>query len=255
MNDTPSITTTDLRKEFGPVTATADVDLSVSGAQIIGVAGPSGAGKSVLLKILLGLIRPTNGSSLLFGVKSEDLGPTERRRIGYMPQHTALYDELTVQQNVRFFAELYSVETPDEQIREILEFVNLWDRRDARIDELSGGMTRRTSLASAIVHDPDLMILDEPTVGLDPKLRATMWDSFRERCDAGALILVSTHYLGEAYRCDRVLFLRNGRVLAMDTPDRFLERTGTRNLEDAFLDLLEDPAAETDTEVSDGEDQ
>jgi ABC-2 type transport system ATP-binding protein len=162
-----------------------------------------------------------------------------------MPQHEAVYRDLTARENVAFFARLYGVDDRARAVDRALAFVDLADRADSRVADLSGGMIRRTSLACAVVHDPDVLFLDEPTVGLDPKLRATMWDGFRTRRDDGAVVMVSTHYLGEARHCDRVLFLRDGRVLAFDTPDAFLERTGTDDLEDAFLALLADGAADS----------
>ncbi|MFB6108225.1 MAG: ABC transporter ATP-binding protein [Haloplanus sp.] len=234
----PSITTTNLTKTYGDLTAVSDVTLSVEGPQILGVAGPNGAGKTVLTRLLLGLVAPTSGTARLDGVGTTKLRPADRAQIGYMPQRTAVYDDLTVRENVGFFADLYGVADRPAAVREMLQVVDLWERRDDRIGTLSGGMVRRTSLAAALVHDPEVIFLDEPTVGLDPTLRATMWRTFRDRRDDGALIVVSTHYLGEVDRCDRVLFLRNGSVLAVDTPAAFLDRTGTTDLEAAFLALL-----------------
>ncbi|HKL28435.1 MAG TPA: ABC transporter ATP-binding protein [Natrialbaceae archaeon] len=244
-----SLSVTDLRREFGAVTALDGVDLDVDGPRIVGVAGPNGAGKTTLIRVVLGLLSPTAGSSSVDGTASLSLGAADRERIGYMPQEDAIYQDLTVRENVDFFARLYRVENRSAAVDRAISFVGLEDRADDRVSDLSGGMIRRTSLACAIVHDPDVLVLDEPTVGLDPKLRATMWEAFRERRDAGALILLSTHYLGEATRCDDVLFLRNGRVLAFDSPDRFLDETDTDDLEDAFLALLErddGPPAEGD---------
>ncbi|MFB6196942.1 MAG: ABC transporter ATP-binding protein, partial [Halobacteriaceae archaeon] len=168
---------------------------------------------------------------------------SDRGRIGYMPQHDAVYRDLTVRENVDFFARLYGVSDLTVAVDRALGFVDMQDREDARVTELSGGMVRRTSLACAIVHDPDVLFLDEPTVGLDPELRARMWDGFRARREAGTLVVLSTHYLGEARNCDRVLFLRDGQLVAFDTPQAFLENTGTTDLEDAFLALLEDESA------------
>ncbi|PSQ18910.1 ABC transporter ATP-binding protein [Halobacteriales archaeon QS_8_69_26] len=233
-----SIAVEGLRREFGPVTALDGVDLSIAGPEIVGVAGPNGSGKTTLIKCLLGLLAPTAGEARVGGTPSRAFGADERERIGYMPQHEAVYRDLTVRENVAFFARLYGVEDRESAVDRALAFVDLRDREDARIGQLSGGMIRRTSLACAVVHDPDVLFLDEPTVGLDPELRASMWDGFRERRDDGAIAMVSTHYLGEARNCDRVLFLRGGRVLAFDTPERFLERTGTDDMEAAFLALL-----------------
>ncbi|MFB6267419.1 MAG: ABC transporter ATP-binding protein [Halodesulfurarchaeum sp.] len=233
-----SITVDGLRREFGPVTAVDGVDLSLDGPQILGVAGPNGAGKTTLIKVLLGLLKPTDGHTAVNGTDSLALGPAERRRIGYMPQHRAIYQDLTVAGNVEFFAQLYGVEDREAAAERVIEMVDLGDRADSLVSALSGGMIRRASLAATLVHDPDVLILDEPTVGLDPALRAEMWETFRDRRAAGALILVSTHYLGEASNCDRVMFLRDGQVLDLDTPEAFLERTGTPDMEAAFLELL-----------------
>ncbi|MFB6095424.1 MAG: ABC transporter ATP-binding protein [Halodesulfurarchaeum sp.] len=233
-----SITVDGLRREFGPVTAVDGVDLSLEGPQILGVAGPNGAGKTTLIKVLLGLLKPTDGHTAVNGTDSLSLGPEERRRIGYMPQHRAIYQDLTVAGNVEFFAQLYGVEDREAAAERVIEMVDLGQRADSLVSELSGGMIRRASLAATLVHDPDVLILDEPTVGFDPALRAEMWETFRDRRAAGALILVSTHYLGEASNCDRVLFLRDGRVLDLDTPDSFLQRTDTGDMEEAFLELL-----------------
>ena len=233
-----------LEKRFDDVQALDGVDLTLDGPEILGLAGPNGSGKTTLIRCLLGLLRPTDGSVAVDGTDPRRLSGADRQRIGYMPQREALYDDLTVRGNVAFFARLYRVDDRAASIERALELVDLADRADARIAELSGGMVRRTSLACAVVDEPELLVLDEPTVGLDPELRATMWDTFREWREAGATVLVSTHYLGEVDRCDRVLFLRAGHELALDPPDVIRDRTGTDSLEAAFLALLdgEEPA-------------
>jgi len=239
MSTPPSITVDGLRREFGSITALDGVDLALDGPEIVGIAGPNGSGKTTLIKCLLGLLGPTSGSSDVGGTDSLSLARDDRARIGYMPQHEAVYRDLTVKENIAFFASLYDLPDRERAVDRALSFVDLHERADARIGDLSGGMIRRTSLACALVHDPDIVFLDEPTVGLDPELRANMWDAFRRRREAGALILVSTHYLGEVRNCDRVLFLRDGRVLAFDTPAAFLDRTGADDMDGAFLALLE----------------
>lgn len=242
MDDTATVSlqADDLRREFGSLTAIDGVDLSIAGPQIVGVAGPNGAGKTTLMRILLGLLAPTSGTASVIGSDPRSLSRRDRARIGYMPQHRGLYEDLTVRGNVEFFASLYDLDDRESAVERALEVVELEHRVDDPVATLSGGLARRTSLASAIVHDPDVLFLDEPTVGLDPELRSSMWDTFRTMRDDGALILVSTHYLGEARNCDRVLFLRRGDVLAFDSPQRFLERTDTADLEAAFLALLAD---------------
>ena len=235
-----SVTAEGVSRTFGDVTAVDGVDLALEGPQIVGVVGPNGAGKTTLLRVVLGLIRPSAGQTWVNDTPSLELTAADRSRIGYMPQNQAIYRDLSVRGNVEFFAQLYGVADRAAATDRVLDLVDLADRDDALISELSGGMIRRASLASALVHDPDVLMLDEPTVGLDPALRAEMWETFRTRRDEGALTLVSTHYLGEARNCDRVLFLRDGQVLDLDTPAAFLERTGTEDLEDAFLALLDE---------------
>lgn len=235
---TQSVRIDGLRREFGSITALDGVDLAIEDPEIVGLAGPNGSGKTTLIRCLLGRLRATAGSVRVDGAAPTAFGVEDRERIGYMPQREAIYDDLTVRQNVRFFASLYDVADPETAVEDALTFVDLDERDDARIGQLSGGMVRRTSLACAIVHDPPILFLDEPTVGLDPELRATMWEGFRERRAEGTLILVSTHYLGEVTACDRVLFLREGRVLAFDAPEDILARTGTDEMEAAFLELL-----------------
>lgn len=226
------------------MTALDGVDLDIEGPAILGVAGPNGSGKTTMIRCLLGLTAPTAGEAHVSETPSGSFGAADRRRIGYMPQHTAVYEDLTVRENVAYFARLYGVEDRSTAVDRALSFVDLGGRADSRVASLSGGMIRRTSLACAIVHDPDLLVLDEPTVGLDPKLRSSMWDGFRARRDDGGLVVVSTHYLDEVKHCDQVLFLREGRVLALDSPEEFLEATGTSDLEAAFLSLLEQPEGE-----------
>jgi ABC-2 type transport system ATP-binding protein len=242
VTDAIGVSATSLRREFGHVIALDDLTVDLEAPGIVGFVGPNGSGKTTLIRCLLGLLDPTSGESAINGTPSTELGPDQRRRVGYMPQREALYDDLTVRENVGFFARLYGVEDRAAAVDRALDLVDLRDRDEDRIATLSGGMLRRASLAAAVVHDPDLVLLDEPTVGLDPELRATMWETFRTWRTQGSLVLVSTHYLGEATRCDRVCFLREGSVLAIDTPDGFLQRTGTADMEAAFLALLDEHA-------------
>lgn len=239
MSVVTEISATSLRREFGDIVALDDLTVDLKGPEIVGFVGPNGSGKTTFLKCLLGLLEPTSGITAVGETPSTELKADHRRRIGYMPQREALYGDLTVRENVAFFARLYGVSNLADTVDRALDLVDMRNRSADRTATLSGGMLRRTSLAAAVVHEPDLLLLDEPTVGLDPELRATMWERFREWRDDGSLVLVSTHYLGEASQCDRVCFLRGGSVLAIDTPDGFLERTGTDDMEEAFLELLE----------------
>lgn len=239
-NSTSTISVQGLRKEFGRIAALDGIELTVDGPQILGLAGPNGSGKTTLIRTILGSVRPTAGDVRVYGREPLSFSRADRRRLGYMPQHTAIYEGLSVRQNVEFFADLYDVQDRGVAVESALDFVDMTDRGEARISELSGGMIRRTSLACALVHGPDLLILDEPTVGLDPKLRAEMWNGFGQRRDDGSTILISTHYLGEVRHCDRVLFLRAGQVLEQGSPAEIRARTGCADMEDAFLTLLDD---------------
>ncbi len=230
---------TQLTKRYDDTPALQGITLSCSAPDIVGLVGPNGSGKTTLIRCLLGLTAPTDGTVSLAAQTPRDVLQEGTPRVGYMPQREALYEDLTVEQNVDFFARI--TDPPGargEAVEQALASVELASRAGDRVRTLSGGMRRRVSVACALVNDPEIAFLDEPTVGLDPQLRVAMWERFRALREGGALILISTHYLGEADRCDHVAFLRDGRLLAQDSPRGLLETTGTRDLEDAFLALL-----------------
>jgi len=234
----PAISVRDLVKTFGEVRALDRVTLEVPPGQVLGLLGPNGAGKTTLIRILLGLVRPTSGAAQLLGEPAGDR--SVRPRVGYMPQDLAVYLDLSVQENVELFGRLYGVPRARlrEREREVLELVRLTERRRSLVFELSGGMRRRVSFAAALVADPDLLLLDEPTVGVDPELRSEFWEFFHRLTEAGKTVVLTTHYLEEANRADRVVFLNAGTVLAVGAPAELKVRTGTENLEDAFLRLV-----------------
>lgn len=227
-----------LVKRFGETLALDRVSLEVPTGQVLGLLGPNGAGKTTLIRILLGLTRPTAGEADLLG---KPAGAREvRPRVGYMPQDLAIYLDLSVEENVELFGRLYGIHGPQLRARtqEVLELVHLTDRRRSLVSELSGGMRRRVSLAGALVADPSLLLLDEPTVGVDPELRFEFWEFFHHLTVSGKTVVLTTHYLEEANRADRVVFLNAGTVLAIGAPAEVKARTGTENLEDAFLHLV-----------------
>ena len=227
-----------LSKRFGEVTALDSVSLEVPSAQVLGLLGPNGAGKTTLIRILLGLTRPTAGSATVLGRPAG--GPEVRARVGYMPQDLAVYADLSVEENVELFGRLYGVHGARlrERTREVLDLVRLAERRRSLVSELSGGMRRRVSFAAALLADPELLLLDEPTVGVDPELRSEFWEYFHRLTESGKTVVLTTHYLEEANRADRVVFLHAGSVLATGAPSDVKIRTGTENLEDAFLRLV-----------------
>jgi ABC-2 type transport system ATP-binding protein len=239
-----SLAVDDLTRRFGKVRAVDDVTFHFQGPGIIGLAGPNGSGKTTLIRCLLGLLKPTQGTVRVDGEPPGRWHARTGLKLGYMPQNVATYQELTVRENIAFFARVHRVPRHERKhaVDRALEFVQLTDRAGDRVTKLSGGMQRRVSLACTLVHRPDLLILDEPTVGVDPELRNEFWEEFRKLRQRGALLILSTHYLGEVARCDVVLFLRKGRILAGDKPANLLKRTKTKDFDDAFLALLKQGA-------------
>jgi ABC-2 type transport system ATP-binding protein len=219
-------------KSFGTLKALDDVSLRVRTGEVYGLLGPNGSGKTTLIRMLVGLILPDAGSVTVLGTRMPNVAVLGR--IGYMTQQAALYPDLSVEENVRFFA---AVNDAEEGVEEALRFVELWDRRGSVITELSGGMRQRASLACAIVHGPRLLLLDEPTVGLDPQLRIQFWDGFRLMTRGGISIVVSSHVMDEAERCDRLGLVRFGKLLAEGSAAQLKEQAGTQDLEQAFLTL------------------
>jgi ABC-2 type transport system ATP-binding protein len=224
-----------LVKRFDDLVAVSDLNLRIKKGTLYGLIGPNGSGKTTTIKILMGLLRPTAGSASILGEKI----PIRKNvtRIGYMPQEMAIYSDMTVHENLQLFAELYSVTNEIFQRREeeLLKMIGLEDRRNSPVSQLSGGMKHRVSLACALVHDPDVLFLDEPTVGVDPELRAGFWGYFSRLRAAGKTIVLTTHYMDEARRCDVVGMMRQGKLIAEGPPDDLMARTSTTDLEQAFL--------------------
>ncbi|MGI9149292.1 MAG: ABC transporter ATP-binding protein [Chloroflexota bacterium] len=210
-----------LSHRYGEVAAVDNLTLDVPRGTILGVIGPSGSGKTTLIRMLTGTLEATAGKLTVLGQAPRKFTRATREQIGYMPQHFVLYEELTATENVSFVASLFGLLWPKRRRRvaEMLKLVDLWDARSRRARQLSGGMQRRLELACALVHDPVLLFVDEPTAGLDPMLRQTVWAEFRRLREAGRTIVVTTQYVGEAEYCDRVAVLARGRLIALAEPE------------------------------------
>jgi len=235
----------DVTKTFGVFRAVDGVSVDVPAGEIYGLVGPSGSGKTTLIRMLCGLTAPTGGEAKLLGHAM----PRERRavedRFGYMPQERAVYRDLSVGENLLFFGQIYGMDRKRIAARtdELLTMMSLADRSKQRADRLSGGEKQRLSLACTLIHEADALLLDEPTIGLDPALRAEFWDYFHQLSDDGRTLLVSTHYLHEADRCGRVGLMQAGRFVAEGTPAQLRSLAADRvgravpDIEDVFLVL------------------
>lgn len=217
----PVIAAEDATKRYGNVEVVRGLTLEVQRGEIIGLIGPSGAGKSTALRLLTGVEPPTSGRALLLGTDAHRLSPRERRQIGYVPQLSVLYPHLTIQENLAFSAAIYGLRRRRraDRITAALRFAELDEHRRKLLRDTSGGMQRRLALAAALVHEPTVLFLDEPTAGIDPVLRRKFWDHFGDLRTQGRTLFVTTQYVGEAAYCDRVGVLRAGRIVTVDTPE------------------------------------
>jgi ABC-2 type transport system ATP-binding protein len=232
-----AIAVSNLAFNYGKLKVIDDMTMQIESGTSYGLLGPNGAGKTTLIRLMVGLLKPAGGS-----VSSLGKAPTRANaiNIGYMPQLPALYSELSVAQNIDFFGRIYGLKNHKDRRRrvdETIKVVDLWEKRNTQIINLSGGMKQRVSLACAIVHQPPLLFLDEPTVGLDPELRVHFWEYFSNLTKAGHTLIISSHTFDDAAHCQKLAFLRLGKVVAQGTPQELCNATGKKNasLEDAFL--------------------
>ncbi len=237
------ISATALTKAYGSVTAVDHLDLAVDPGEIYGLIGPNGAGKTTLIKMLVGILTPDSGTVSILGCTAFD--PLAKSQTGYMPQEIAIYPDLTVRENLRFFADVYGLDRDgvDDRIRDVISLTDLREKTNTVASELSGGMRHRLSLACSLLHDPSLLFLDEPTVGIDPELRLSFWSYFKHLAECGKTILISTHYMAEASNCTRVGMMHLGRIIGEGEPGELVEATGQHNLEEAFLYYSREAAA------------
>ena len=240
MNGT-AIKIDDLVKKFGAFVAVDHVSLEVGRGEIFGFLGPNGAGKSTTIRILCGLLTPTAGRASVGGFDVASDPESIRRNIGYMSQKFSLYDDLTVEENIHFFSGIYGVpaERRDERKDYVLKMAGLEQRRTTMTRELSGGWKQRLALGCAILHDPPILFLDEPTSGVDPIARRGFWDLIYELSEAGRSILVSTHYMEEAEYCHRLALMYRGRVIALGSPQSLKDELHAPTMEEVFIAQIE----------------
>jgi ABC-2 type transport system ATP-binding protein len=225
----------DLVVQRGHVQAIRGISFSTRPGEVTGLLGPSGCGKSTLMRSIVGVQIVTGGSISVLGLPAGD--KRLRDRVGYVTQAPSVYDDLTVAENLRFFARVLG--TSSDEVERCAEAVDLTPQLGQVVGRLSGGQRSRASLAVALLGRPELLVLDEPTVGLDPVLRRDLWAMFHRLADDGTAVLVSSHVMDEAERCDRLLLMRDGDLLAADTPRALLDRTETEDVEGAFLSIVD----------------
>lgn len=222
-------------KKYSKVTVLNDISLSVKSGQIIGLIGPSGSGKTTLVKTIMGMEKVDQGEIEVLGKKIPDL--TILNSIGYMAQSDALYEELTGRENLEFFAKLFRLSKLEikERVEYTSTLVKLENELSKRVNNYSGGMKRRLSLAISLIQDPSLLILDEPTVGIDPKLRFSIWNELKELKEQGKTIIVTTHVIDEAEKCDKLALIRDGVIIATGSVEQLKERFGVNTVEEIFI--------------------
>jgi ABC-2 type transport system ATP-binding protein len=215
-----AVTTSKLTKSYGPGAGVFDLDIDIEPGTIVGFIGPSGSGKTTTVHLLTGVIAPDSGTADVLGERPLGFSRDTRARIGYMPQESILYPDLTLRENLNFAASLYGMPyRRKKKLRDLIDFVELEGAVDRLPRDASGGEKRRVMLASTLIHDPELIFLDEPTAGVDPVLRRKFWDRFGDLAELGKTLVVTTQYVGEAAYCDYVAVLAEGRILTVNTPE------------------------------------
>lgn len=229
------IQTQDVFRRFKDNEVLHGINLNVRKSEIFGLLGPSGSGKTTLVKLIAGIDEATSGRVEVLGTLMPQL--QMMNRIGYMAQSDAMYAELTAKENLEFFGSLFGLrgQKLKDRIQVVMELVNLTDHLKRTVGTYSGGMKRRLSLAIALMHEPEVLILDEPTVGIDPVLRKSIWDEFENLSRRGTTIMVTTHVMDEADKCHRLGMIRDGSLIAVGTPETLKEETSSANIEEAFL--------------------
>ena len=234
-----AVLTTQLRKTFGPLVAVDSLDLEIRRGEVFGMLGPNGSGKTTTIRMLCGLLQPTSGDASVAGIDVRKDPEGVRHVIGYMSQKFGLYDDLTVVENLRFYASIYGLKgaTRESRITAQLTDLGLAPRARQLAGTLSGGWKQRLALACATSHEPAILFLDEPTAGVDPSARRTFWETIHAMAARGTTVLVTTHYMDEAERCDRLAFMSRGHLIAVGTPAEIVAKFGQASVEDVFIEL------------------
>ncbi len=234
-----AVETRGLRKSFGSLVAVQGLDLVIRQGEVFGLLGPNGSGKTTTIRMLCGLLQPTAGSARVVGFDVLTQGEEIRKNIGYMSQKFGLYDDLTVRENLKFYSSVYGVRGPGgaTRIEELLVDLQLKERADQLAGTLSGGWKQRLALACATSHHPKMVFLDEPTAGVDPAARRLFWDLIYQMAERGTTILVTTHYMDEADRCQRLAFMSRGNLLGVGTGEEIMQQFDQPSIEDVFIEL------------------
>lgn len=243
-----TVETRHLTRRFGEIVAVRDLNLAIAQGEIFGLLGPNGSGKTTTIRMLCGLLAPSEGTAIVAGMDVSVAPDLIKERIGYMSQRFGLYEDLTVAENMDFYGGIYGLKGAGRRgrIAEVVKFLGLDRRLDQMAGTLSGGWKQRLALACALMHGPAVIFLDEPTAGVDPAARRAFWSTIKTLAGRGTTVIVTTHYMDEAGRCGRVALLSQGHLIALGTPDEVAAQVGTETLEDAFIKLQERDEREPD---------
>lgn len=227
----------DLRKEFGDLVAVNDISFEIRKGEIFGLLGPNGSGKSTTIRMMCGVITPSNGTGSVLGFDINKESERIKEKIGYMSQQFSLYGDLTVNENLDFYGNIFGMsrEAITQRKAELIEMANLNGKENALARTLSGGWKQRLALGCALIHNPEILVLDEPTAGVDPVSRREFWTMITNLASQGVTVLVTTHYMDEASVCDRIAFIYSGEIISIDTPEGHYEKMGMDNIEDIFI--------------------
>jgi len=236
----PVVVLQNLTKTFGSFTAVDSISFSVNKGEIFGFLGANGAGKSTTIRMLCGILRPTSGTGLVGGVDITKTPEKVKNFIGYMSQKFSLYDDLTVEENLNFFAGIYRVENRKRAVENALEKAGLENKGTSITGSLPVGWKQQLSLAGAVMHNPAILFLDEPTSGVDPVTRRKFWETIHSLAENGTTVFVTTHYMMEAEYCDRLAIMRGGKLIALGTPAELRQSTSCNTLEEVFIALVQE---------------